>query len=841
VDISKIGVGQLPGEAVTVSYSTLKLKGPDGIQQSRPEAWDRQISSTSSTTVLSYQPAGSNVNTTKTYNILQTTETLSSYIQLTKPDGEVLRLVSRRVETFTSSTAKEAGGILQQYLAAALTAESSTVTKTTTTTYTYDAEGNAVREDRVTEGALAFAAGALSVPVTFPDGSSVTINLATTVQLERVVIDTLTLGDVQQVTTTVYGPWWSQQTGQQAVAESRSSLTTAAATVAWINAVVLAGLNIVDTSIQTTRTIRPVSLPTTAEINNQAAANGGDPTNGYRIESSSELALAVGSATAQRRIELSLPYAPDDRFTKGGLTYSSSPSGAEQKALLFGRVQNRLLLGNRNGMNIQLAPELMPAAPFAPFSITAKSATAQYRTNGTSWTFDAQGMVVSTDALFWGGVGGTFANRWFPVAPGITSLPTTPAVVDGQMTVTTVVPVANETVITEGRLRLGLSVNGLAYPLTLLTEVPAISLQLPVEVAKVKLVNVPTAAATIAAAVPAVAGGASVKVPVATIAIARHVPTVVSGAGVVVPAAGISIDWLEPDQIGKPRTQVRVPAGVVALAGAVPVVVSGASVAVPAGGVTVAGLVPVISAFDADASAYITAVETADGQTLEADVRAAINAFVVGCKNDGIWTPIKSACILAGARTRAGALVALKGTAPTSFGTVGGWNYNRETGLAGNGTDNYLDSNRNNNADGQNSNHNAAYVSTAAAGVLLGAGPGTDNGTNVIVMASATTATFRNRSSTGTGVTDTYAGLVGHSRSASGSYTIRVNGADTTASVTSQTPRNENVLVFRRSGAGSPSYTQSRLAFYSIGESLDLALLDTRVDALIDAIAAAIP
>jgi hypothetical protein len=36
-------------------------------------------------------------------------------------------------------------------------------------------------------------------------------------------------------------------------------------------------------------------------------------------------------------------------------------------------------------------------------------------------------------------------------------------------------------------------------------------------------------------------------------------------------------------------------------------------------------------------------------------------------------------------------------------------------------------------------------------------------------------------------------------------------------------------------------YLQGRLAFYSIGESLDLALLDARVTDLINAFGAAIP
>jgi hypothetical protein len=106
--------------------------------------------------------------------------------------------------------------------------------------------------------------------------------------------------------------------------------------------------------------------------------------------------------------------------------------------------------------------------------------------------------------------------------------------------------------------------------------------------------------------------------------------------------------------------------------------------------------------FDADAQTYITAVETADGQALETATRYAINNFVIGCKQDGIWSAIKASCILAGARTLSGALVPLVGTAPTNFNFVSG-DYNRKTGLVGDKSTKYLDSNRNNNADPQNS------------------------------------------------------------------------------------------------------------------------------------------
>jgi hypothetical protein len=48
--------------------------------------------------------------------------------------------------------------------------------------------------------------------------------------------------------------------------------------------------------------------------------------------------------------------------------------------------------------------------------------------------------------------------------------------------------------------------------------------------------------------------------------------------------------------------------------------------------------------------------------------------------------------------------------------------------------------------------------------------------------------------------------------------------------------------VFCQNNNGTfTSFSNARLAFYSIGESLNLALLDTRVTALINAFAAAIP
>jgi hypothetical protein len=249
-----------------------------------------------------------------------------------------------------------------------------------------------------------------------------------------------------------------------------------------------------------------------------------------------------------------------------------------------------------------------------------------------------------------------------------------------------------------------------------------------------------------------------------------------------------------------------------------------------------------LDGLDVDAKAYIAAVETADVQELEFDVKNAINSFIVGLKADGIWEAIKSSAILAGARTLTGALVPLKGTAPTQFGTAGGWNYNRKTGLAANGTDNYLSSNRNNNADPQNSNHNAVWVSTAQSGTTtgqyLGSGLSNLGRNNLAHSVSPVTSFTRSRTATSFDSFQIALGLFGHSRNNVNTFVTRVNGANTTTSAASATPENAIIDVFRR---GTGNYCNGRLAFYSIGESLSLTLLDARVTTLMNTLASVLP
>ena len=240
-----------------------------------------------------------------------------------------------------------------------------------------------------------------------------------------------------------------------------------------------------------------------------------------------------------------------------------------------------------------------------------------------------------------------------------------------------------------------------------------------------------------------------------------------------------------------------------------------------------------VSAFDADAEAYITAVETADAQALEPAVKTAINDFVVGCKADGIWAALKASCILAGARTLAGALVPLKGTAPTNFNFVLG-DYNRKTGLVGDGTTKYLNSNRNNNADPQNSQHMTVYATATGSPAkgFISTDVGTISGVSHVVYGSNSLLFTRSRSLTGSSSSSLSPGLIGISRDNASSYFTRSNNQNTVISVTSDGVQSGTIYVFRRV-IGEVS--DARLAFYSIGESLDLAQLDARVTTLINA------
>jgi hypothetical protein len=596
IDLGPIGVGQLPGEAVVVSYSTLQLKDPND-EANEQLLWESDSSSSRADVLITYTSASSGEPATAIYSGMEYTYTFTQYSRINGKE-----VVAYRKTEESRLPAAVAGSYYSQLLTngVAVSGGSALANSSTESYYSYDKDGNETQVITYKYDNPLGVAGGTGLPLVFSGTDFVSLSPSFSsgkILVEKTIVTSVALADYVKRYTNISVAWHLTPGGQQAIAESAGSFTSSSQVVSFLNASLSGYLYHLKTIYDTSRRglATAEGRPNTAELLNAANAKGGDPDNGYRTESSAELELALGSATAQRRIEFSLPYAPDDTFVKNAgppVSYSAVPSDAAAKAARYGRAQNRLLLGNRNGMNIQLEPERLPPEPFAPIVVQADGLSALYRANGTSWTMDSNGILVSTDALFWGAVGGT-GTFWFPVAPGITTLPTTPAVVDGEMTVSSVVPVWNETVKVNASAVLGLNVTSLPYALELLTTVPAVSTKLGLTAARIRKVAVPAAGVTVVAQVPKVSISAAVPPPAASVAVAAVAPAVAGGAAVSVPLSSIAVAALVPETVGRLKTQVLVPSADLSVAGETPAVSSGASVAVPAAGITVVGVAPV--------------------------------------------------------------------------------------------------------------------------------------------------------------------------------------------------------------------------------------------------------
>jgi hypothetical protein len=443
IDVGPIGVGQLPGDAVFVSYSTLKLRPPEDeeivCRSLTPEEEEEEepasgsgaqefggadfsSDATTSEIVISYTSPVSGDQLTAVYRDSQSTynETLYRVFSFKDPDTNASTrkaVVIQRKTYENRSAAGIAGGLVTQYLSNGIGFGNFIAGTTTIEKFAYDAYGNETFHSLKKTGDAIYGLGLLGLQMVFPDegdGGAIAVSPpGFDMLIEETLVYTFTNGDFKSSTTQRYGPWAATISGQQSIAESRDSFTTAGQVQAYIN-MALGGRGLIDVTVSTQRRRggeQAAPLPE-EQINEELAEDTGNPDNGFRTENVSEVEFATGNSFAKRRIELSMPYAPDDTFRKvlvgtnpTRYCYYSSRSDAPAKAARYGRAQNRLLLGNRSGMNIQIAPEKLPNAPFAPVFIEAAGTIALYRVNAASWTIDSTGIVASTDAMFWGTAG----------------------------------------------------------------------------------------------------------------------------------------------------------------------------------------------------------------------------------------------------------------------------------------------------------------------------------------------------------------------------------------------------------------------------------------------------
>jgi hypothetical protein len=596
IDIGPIGVGDMPGDAVVVRYEALKLK--EDLEDEDPASYDQrnwtedETIGDSQTTYIRYQPAGGNTLETS-FSYVPYSIVTSEYGEdnswdddtcvIYDSNGEGADLsdtVIRRVTRTNVLKALAASDYCAQLLGAGLNPFGGEEGETVTTeTFQYDNDGQLTLQTTVTEEPFFSWAGRLGIGYLFDSGAlilsaypsvitSKTVTQVTTLYASLPTYISLKPGETykrvingQKTVTSQYVNAALLQQGEQGVAGIKEFAPFLSAAELQTYLYRLAGNLVLEkTTVQTARdrTLIGIDRRPAQELR----LGGGD---GSRGEYRGELLYVTGSASGKRIIELSIPYSPDDCRSSTGAIIKGD---AESVINRYGRVQNRLLLGNRSGMSLQLAPEKLPTVPFSPIYVQLNGLTAQYRVNAANWTFDSNGIICSTDALFWGAVGGT-GTFWFPVAPGIVTLPETPPVVDGEMSPTSLVPVYNEVAIYDSRIKIGAAVTKFNYALNLLTTLTS-TLKVLANAYNMRPIYMPAAAdfsvglyapralsslslrpgvvdVVISPATPQVGYGIGkiVAPPAVTIVVAAGVPQI--GGGVGVPGTAFSIEPLAPE------------------------------------------------------------------------------------------------------------------------------------------------------------------------------------------------------------------------------------------------------------------------------------------------------
>lgn len=254
--------------------------------------------------------------------------------------------------------------------------------------------------------------------------------------------------------------------------------------------------------------------------------------------------------------------------------------------------------------------------------------------------------------------------------------------------------------------------------------------------------------------------------------------------------------------------------------------------------------------YDGDAQNYFNIVESISDFNLASIqpwltpdyVKYWINDFIIALKSTGNWDDINSAVLLRGPRTLNGALIALKGVSPTNLNFIES-DYNGQTGLKGDGSTKYLDSNLNSSIVFSLSlNHLTCHISEAdtltgtavgligttvsAAGSFVNIHIETDNFVKIQSMAGTVNNTaISGRPLTGfIGInrqgSSSYNRVIGSSNSTYGSSVSQVNGVSITP---------DEIEVYR---VGLKGYTDARLSWYSIGRAVNIDTIRACYDKL---------
>jgi hypothetical protein len=452
IDISPIGMGVVPGTSVNTTYNAIVVDADDQAELAcesadpdEPPIRDRLFDIETLNTVnrgsviIPYQRQDG-IQRTAVFNTLESTyeETQYQYI-IIDPDKRVGELVTAFNDTFTSVTPlgpkekreairvltgrkyleeKSSVSILGSWVTAALSAGIEVgnyqVSSTTVETYRYDGQGREIERILERRGGGEYGLGLLSVPMSFQVGdTTLMVDIpGGEIFLEGTTVRTYYYGNTVKTVTKRFGPWTATIAGQQAIAEARDTFDTVDEANAFIASNVGGGKFLLDVTTSISRT--PEQEEDTAGSDKDLVL--ANIINGPKQPERDTLGtLGEEDGGSGGTITFNLPYAPDDiviAVPQVGtsptlycyIVVKADPT-AQEVATAYGVLQNSLLLGNRFGCNIVTSPMFFSPRPGNRFSVYLEGFAGSYIANGTTWTINSDGVVVSTDGLAIGNLG----------------------------------------------------------------------------------------------------------------------------------------------------------------------------------------------------------------------------------------------------------------------------------------------------------------------------------------------------------------------------------------------------------------------------------------------------
>lgn len=121
-----------------------------------------------------------------------------------------------------------------------------------------------------------------------------------------------------------------------------------------------------------------------------------------------------GQSSDYRSVEFNMPYAPDSYYGYANQSAVIVDGNSDVEAAKYGEIQNALVGGHANGLNVTCAIDALPSFPFSLVYVDAGDISVAYRTDGTSYAFDSSGLVVSSDLLLCG-----IAGRLVSIQPQV--------------------------------------------------------------------------------------------------------------------------------------------------------------------------------------------------------------------------------------------------------------------------------------------------------------------------------------------------------------------------------------------------------------------------------------